>query len=191
MTLSGPRRSLAHQHLKESQMSYTTQAIAALAGNHAANEVPQETKTPIRASGERDLLSGLNLVLSEVIDVGQDVREAHRKISRAHMLDAELDGLFKDLGRWAGTLAEEDEARRVSPLEWMPSVAGRKPRILWTDTPTDDEVRQTLFEHLMRLAWEIEEALGEDPETGIRAALAAVRAGVIRHLTALRQGMSS
>jgi hypothetical protein len=172
-------------------MSHTTQAIAALTGNYASSsELLQETKTPMKTSGERDL-SGLNLVLSEVIDVVQDVKQAHRKVSEAHMLHAELDRLFNDLGRWARILAEEDEARGVSPLERMPSVAGRTPRILWTDTPTDGDVRQTLSEHLTRLAREIDEALGEDPEEGIRAALASVRAGVIEHLNALLPGMSS
>lgn len=171
-------------------MSHTTQAIASLTGC-ASNEVLQETTAPTPASDERDLLSGLNLVLSEVIDLGQDVKQAHRKTSEAHMLHAELDRLFKDLGRWARALAEEDEARGVSPLEWMPSVAGRKPRILWTDTPTDGDVRETLSEHLTLLAWEIEGALGEHPDEGIRATLASVRSGVIGHFTALRRGMPS
>jgi hypothetical protein len=169
-------------------MSDTTQAIAGPTGNYASNKVLEDTKTPVTPPGERDLLNSLNLVLSEVVDVGLDVKQARHQLSNAHMLHAELDRLFEDLGSWARTLAEEDEARGVSPLEQMPSVAGRKPRTLWTDTPTDGDVRRTLSEHLTRLAWEVEEALGEDPEEGIRAALASVRAGVNAHLTALRQG---
>lgn len=171
-------------------MSHATDAITALTGDCAPHEVLQETTTPIQVSGERDFLSRLNLVLSEVIDVVQDVKQARRKVSEPRVLYAELDRLFKDLGSWARTLAEEDEARGVSPLEWMPSVAGRMPRVLWTDTPTDGEVRQTLSEDLTRLAGEIEEALGEEPEEATLAALAPVRAGVIGHLAVLRQGTS-
>lgn len=172
-------------------MSHANDAITSLTGNCARHEVLQEPTTPIQASGERDFLRGLNLVLSEVIDVVQDVKQARRKVSEPHVLHAELDRLFKDLGSWARTLAEEDEARGLSPLEWMPSVAGRTPRVLWTDTPTDGDVRQTLSEDLTRLAGEIEAALGEDPEEATRAALAPVRAGVIGHLAILREGTSS
>lgn len=142
-------------------------------------------------AGERKILSRFNVVLSEVIDVGLDVKQAHHKVSEARMLHAELDRLLVDLGSWARRLAEEDESRGVSPLERMPSVAGRKPRTLWADAPTDGEVRRTLIDHLKRLACAVEEARGEETEEGIRAALTSVRAGVIAHRTALRQGMSS
>ena len=167
-------------------MSPTTQAIAAPTRDHAWNEVLQKA-TLTQASDKRELLSSLNLVLSEVIDVGQDVKEAHHKVSAVH---AELDRLLEDLGRWARTLAEEDQARNVSPLERMPSVVGRKPHALWAGTPTDGDVRRTLFEHLTRLASEVEQALGQEPEEAIRAALTSVRAGVIKHLAALHHGMS-
>ena len=171
--------------------SLGSRATTGTLGNHASNEVRPLTETPLTASGEPDHLSSINLVLSEVIDVGQDVKQARRKISEVNVLHTELVRLFKDLGRWARALAEEDEARGVSPLGRMPSVAGRKPRNLWADTPTDADIRHTLSEHLALLAREIEVALGEDPEEGIRAVLASVRADVVGHLTALRLGMSS
>lgn len=148
----------------------------------------EETKTPVTASGERDVLNGLNRVLSEVIEVGLDVKQAHHRVSQANLLHADLDSLVEDLRSWARNLAEEDEARGVSPLDWMTSVAGRTPRLLWSDGPTDGEVRRTLVEHLARLVRQVEEALKEEPEEGIQVALTSLREGVIAHLTALRQG---
>jgi DNA-binding ferritin-like protein len=129
----------------------------------------------------------LNQVLSEVIDVVQDVKQAHRKVPEAHALHAMLDQLFAALGRWARLLMDRDEALGVSALENMPSVAGRKPRNLWPGAATDEEVRQVVGEHLDRLGRHIAVALADQDDDGSRAALATVERELLVHRRALAE----
>ncbi len=53
-----------------------------------------------------DPIVALNQVLSEVIDVVLDVRQAHRRVPGTHALHAVLDQLFGDLKAWARLLKE-------------------------------------------------------------------------------------
>jgi DNA-binding ferritin-like protein len=129
----------------------------------------------------------LNQVLSEVIDVVQEVKQAHRKVPETHGLHTELDRLFEDLRAWARVLMERDEALGVSPLSSMPSVAGRKPPNPWPGAVTDREVRQIVGEHLDRLAEHVAAALTEQADAGSRAALADVQHGLSAHRRALNE----
>jgi hypothetical protein len=122
-----------------------------------------------------DPIGSLNQVLSEVIDLVQDVKQAHQKVPRAHALRAALDDLFADLQRWARLLADQDEVLGVSPLSRMPSVAGRTPATLWPGPATDQEVRDIIGQHLDRLEHHVASALAVQDDDRSRAVLAAVQ----------------
>src|SRR4249920_4246311 len=95
-----------------------------------------------------DPAAALNQVLSEVIDVVLDVRQAQRRVPQTHALHAVLDQLFADLRTWAGLLADQDQALGVSPLAYMPSAAGRTPPTRWHGAASDEQVRRIVGEHL-------------------------------------------
>jgi len=119
-------------------------------------------------------MAALNQVLSEVIDVVQDVKQAHRKVPETHALHAQLDALFDDVRTWAQLLMEQDEASGVSALASMPSVAGRTPRNLWPGAPSDDEVRDLIRSELDRLGEHVAAASAVQEDDAARAALAEV-----------------
>jgi DNA-binding ferritin-like protein len=135
----------------------------------------------------RDPAAALNQVLSEVIDVVLDVRQAHRRVPGTHALHAVLDQLFGDLKAWAGLLMDQDVALGVSPLASMPSAAGRKPPSRWTGAASDEEVRQVVAGHLDRLEQHVTAALAEQEDDGARAALAEVQRGLLAHRRALSE----
>jgi DNA-binding ferritin-like protein len=124
-------------------------------------------------------------VLSEVIDVVQDVKQAQWRVSGAHDLHAVLGDLFDDLKRWAGLLMEEDVALGGSPLTSMPSVAGRKPLKLWTGIATEEDVRQIVGEHLDQLGQDVRAVLGDLEDERVRTTLVGVEQGLLAHRQAL------
>jgi len=134
-----------------------------------------------------DPAAALNEVLSEVIDVVLDVRQAHRRVPGTHALHAVLDQLFGDLKAWAGLLMDQDVALGVSPLASMPSAAGRKPPSRWTGAASDEEVRQVVAGHLDRLGQHVAAALAEQEDDGARAALAEVQRGLLANRRALSE----
>ena len=134
-----------------------------------------------------DPAAALNQVLSEVIDVVLDVRQAHRRVPGTHALHAVLDQLFGDLKAWAGLLMDQDVALGVSPLASMPSAAGRKPPSRWTGAASDEEVRQVVAGHLDRLGQHVAAALAEQEDDGARSALAEVQRGLLANRRALSE----
>jgi len=135
----------------------------------------------------RDPTAALNQVLSEVIDVVLDVRQAHRRVPETHALHAVLDQLFDDLKTWAQLLMDQDVALGVSPLASMPTVAGRKPPSRWTGAASDEQVRQIVAGHLDRLGQHLASALAEQQDDRARAALAEVQRGLLVRRRALSE----
>jgi len=133
-----------------------------------------------------DPLGALNQVLSELIDLVADVKQAHRKVPSTDVLHSELDQLFDDLRAWLGLLMDQDAGHGVSPLAEVTTAAGRSPVNLWSGNPDDEEVRAVLAEHLGRLeqhAAEARDALAGDPSGPV---LADIAAGIELHVQRLR-----
>lgn len=128
-----------------------------------------------------DPMTALNQVLSEVIDLVAEVKQAHRKVPETHALHVELDQLFDDLGAWARLLMERDRALGISPLASMPSVAGRVPSNRWPGTATDAEVCQLIDEHLDRMGRHAAAASAAQSDEQAGSALSSVEAGVRAH----------
>jgi hypothetical protein len=134
-----------------------------------------------------DPTAALNEVLSEVIDMVLDVKQAHQKVPTSHALYEKLDRLFEDLRDWAGLLLDEDRQLGVSPLGSMPSVAGRLPPNLWPGAADDEEVSQVVGQHLDRLTLHVTAALAEQEDEGARSLLADVERGLLAHRRALEE----
>ena len=132
-----------------------------------------------------DRAAALNEVLSEVIDTILDVRQADRRVPESQALHAELDQLFTDLRTWARLLSDADQALGVSPLDSMPSAAGRTPPNPWHGAASNEEIRRIVGEHLDRLGQYLSAALAEQHDVQVRATLTEVRRGILAHRRAL------
>jgi hypothetical protein len=138
-------------------------------------------------SDPHDPIAALNQVLSEVIDMVLDVKQANRKVPPSHPLSTQLDLLFEDLRTWTATLLDEDRELGVSPLGSMPSVAGRVPPNLWPGAVGDEEVERVVGEHLDRLADHVAAAIAEQADEKARSVLVDIERGVRGHKQALSE----
>jgi DNA-binding ferritin-like protein len=137
------------------------------------------------SASQHDPMAALNEVLSEVIDVVMELRQAHRAVPETHQLHAELDRLSSDARAWAELLVEADTAQGVSALDYMPSVAGRPRPSLWRGRVTDDEVREVVSQQLGRLAEHLSAALSAQDDDRVKNVLDRIDAELQSYIEAL------
>jgi hypothetical protein len=106
-------------------------------------------------------------------------------VSRSHPLHGEFDDLLLDLRAWASLLIAEGEQLGSPALGSVPSVAGRALPNLWPAGSTEEDVRQTILDHMHRFSVRLATAQVQQDDEHARTLIGNIQHELMAHVRTL------